>query len=73
MVELLQATVEVPHLELNKMGCTTSIANQTSEIVHPETGVFFPLPRDILSDGVKGVAVAVHNDESVQKQILEGL
>ena len=74
LVEILQATVETPLFRTDQEGLyNPAIANQTSEIVHPETGLFFPLPRSILSDGVKGVAVAVHNDESIQKQIMEAV
>lgn len=50
-----------------------ALASQTAEMVHPETGVFFPLPESVLSEGVKGVAVAVKNDTAVQGDLIEAV
>ena len=50
-----------------------ALATQTTEMVHPETGVFFPLPESVLSEGVKGVAVAVKNDAEVQGDLIEAV
>lgn len=50
-----------------------ALASQTVEMVHPETGVFFPLPESVLSEGVKGIAVVVKNDADVQGELIESV
>lgn len=50
-----------------------SLANQTAEMVHPETGVFFPLPESVLAEGVKGISVVVQNDKEIQKTLLDAV
>ena len=50
-----------------------ALAIQTTEIVNPETGVFFPLPETLLADGVKGVSVVVQNEQEVQQTLLDAV
>ena len=48
-----------------------SAAVQTAPLMHPETGVYYPLQKDILSDGIKGLIVALQNTEDVQRKIID--
>jgi|GEM_PF-7119666 len=50
-----------------------ALAIQTTEIVHPETGVFFPLPESLLAEGVKGVSVVVQNEQEIQQTLLDAV
>lgn len=74
VVKLLAVSgVEPSHRLLNNGVYNPALANQTSEMVHPETGVFFPLPESVLGEGVKGVALAVRNDTAIQQDILDAV
>ncbi len=74
IIELLCETPMAPSfLSTNNGLYNPSVAHQTTEIVHPETGVFFPLPEGLLSDGVKGISVVVQNDKEVQQTLLDAV
>ena len=74
IVELLcPNTVEPAFLSSGDGLYNPALANQTTEIVHPETGVFFPLPETVLAEGVKGVSLVVQNDKEIQKTLLDAV
>ena len=74
IIELLcPNTVKPPFLELGDGLYNPALANQTTEMVHPQTGVFFPLPESVLAEGVKGVSVVVQNDPEIQKKLLDAV
>lgn len=50
-----------------------ALAIQTTDIVHPETGAFFPLPEILLAEGVKGVSVVVQNEQEIQQTLLDAV
>ena len=74
IIELLCPNSEQPpFLESGEGIYNPSLANQTAEMVHPETGIFFPLPESVMAEGVKGVSLVVQNDKEIQKTLLEAV
>ena len=47
------------------------VALRTAPLMHPQTGVFYPLQKAILSDGIKGLIVALQNSDEVQRKIID--
>ncbi len=74
IIELLCPAPTQPHFTLTGEGVyNPALAHQTTDIVHPETGVFFPLPEIVLEDGVKGISVVVKNDQEIQQTLLDAV
>ncbi len=74
IVELLCPAPTQPSFTLTGEGVyNPALAHQTTDIVHPETGVFFPLPEAVLEDGVKGISVVVQNDQEIQQSLLDAV
>ena len=74
IIELLCPNfVQPAFLESGEGRYNPALANQTAEIVHPDTGIFFPLPESVMAEGVKGVSLVVQNDKEVQKTLLDAV
>ena len=71
-VELMTMIDEQPVEPLFRRGeYNVKKAAQTHLLMHPETGVFFPLAQPILSEGIKGLVVALQNQEEIRRDIID--